>query len=111
MANSGLSVKVKGDDEIKRNVTYLRRNFPQWLAAANEATAQDIADNAERNIRAIDAYDTGELYGSIDYRAARNGLDYVVGSSAEHAPYVEFGTAPHFPPVDAIKAWCVRKGL
>jgi bacteriophage HK97-gp10 putative tail-component len=111
MAKNGLSVKVKGQAEIARNIGYLKRNFPQWLAAANEATAQDIADNAERNIREIDAYDTGELYGSIEIKSAKNGLDYAVGSTAEHAPFIEFGTAPHFPPVDAIRDWCIRKGL
>jgi hypothetical protein len=36
-------------------------------------------------------------------------LSVAVYSEAKHAPFIEFGTAPHFPPLAKIKAWCKRR--
>jgi hypothetical protein len=32
-----------------------------------------------------------------------------IGSTCEYAPYQEFGTAPHFPPPQALELWVQRK--
>jgi Bacteriophage HK97-gp10, putative tail-component len=106
-----LSAKITGDAKIKANFGYLLANFPDWVDSANEATAAEIRDEAKRNVRQIDAFDTGELYDSIEYSVSRLGHRVEVYSTSKHAPFIEFGTAPHFPPVAAIRAWCVRKGI
>ena len=111
MANRVISVKVTGQDKIQANVAYLRANFPEWLDAANQETADEIRDEARNNVKQIDAFDTGELFNSISVSVSPKGLSVVVYSSSKHAPFIEFGTAPHFPPIDKIRAWCKRKGI
>jgi len=31
-----------------------------------------------------------------------------VYNTVKYAPYVEFGTRPHWPPVEALEEWCAR---
>jgi hypothetical protein len=106
-----LSAKITGDEKIKANFAYLRVNFPEWLNAANLQTAEEVRDEARNNIKQIDAFDTGELFNSVQVSQSRKGLSVVVYSDSKHSPFIEFGTAPHFPPLDKIRAWCRRKGI
>lgn len=106
-----LSVKITGDAKIKANFGSLRAQFPDWVNSANVETAVEIRNEARNNVRQIDAYDTHELYESIEFSVSRLGNSVVVYSTAKHAPFIELGTAPHFPPLDKIRAWCGRKGI
>lgn len=105
------AIKVTGVDKIKQNVAYLRREFPEYLSAANLETAYEIRDEAQRNIRKHDAFDTGDLYDSIEVTISPKGLSIGVGSTSPYAPFVEFGTRPHFPPLEPIRRWCASRGL
>ena len=49
---------------------------------------------------------TGDLEGKLKELAEERWQVYY---SALHAPFVEFGTKPHFPPFDPIFKWCRRK--
>jgi Bacteriophage HK97-gp10, putative tail-component len=106
-----IEVKVTGQDKIKANVAYLRQNFPDWLAEANRETAEQIRDEAQNILKQLDAFDTGELYNSLTMGESTLGLRVTVYSTSKHAPFIEFGTSPHFPPLDKIRAWCARKGI
>ena len=96
---------------MQRNIRLVREKFPEWLADANEQTAEVVRKGARRNIRNIDAYATGTMYESIEVTHSPGGLVFAVGSTAKYAPYVEFGARPHFPPLDAIREWCRVKGI
>lgn len=111
MPQSVISVSFSGQQKIKVNVNMLRENLPVWVAEANRETGAEVRDKAQANIKQIDAFDTGELHNSIRMEQSANGLAVIVGSVAKHAPFIEFGTAPHFPPVAKIAAWCARKGI
>lgn len=102
---------LRGIDGMQRNIRAVREGFPVWMAAANRDTADLIRENAQRNIRTLDAYATGDMYKGVQVTFSRAGLVFAVGSEAEYAPYVEFGTRPHFPPLDAIREWCVVRGI
>jgi Bacteriophage HK97-gp10, putative tail-component len=106
-----LKVRITGADKIKQNIAYLRREFPEWLSAANLETAYEIRDLAQRNVRQLDAFDTGELYNSFVVTISPQGLSVGVASKSPYAPYVEFGTRPHFPPLEPIRRWCISRGL
>jgi hypothetical protein len=106
-----IEAKITGAAELKKNVDFLRAAFPDWLSFANEDTARTIRDDAKNNVKEIDAYDTHELFNSIKYNISAKGLRVVVYSDAKHAPFIEFGTSPHWPPIDKIRAWCGRKGI
>jgi hypothetical protein len=111
MAQRVISVKVTGEKTIKDNVSMLRRFFPDWLNEANLETAQTILDEARNNVKQLDAFDTGALFNSLQLNVSPKGLSVTVFSTSKHAPFIEFGTAPHWPPMAPIRAWCARKGL
>jgi len=108
---AGLKVQITGGDKIASNVAYLKRNFPEWLSAAVLETAYEVRDGAQANVKKEDAYDTGALYDSIGVSISPKGLSVAVGSTSKYAPFVEFGTRPHFPPLDPIRKWCASRGL
>lgn len=102
--------KISGGDAVWRNAIAAAATFPEAVLLANLDTAETIIDQARRTLLSIDAHDTGELYDS-GFAEPAGGTSVVAGFSAKHAPYIEFGTRPHFPPVAPIMAWCQRKGL
>ena len=52
--------------------------------------------------------DTGRLRASITtFLEPRRAM---VSATAFYAPYVEYGTRPHFPPVSALRPWAKRHG-
>jgi len=57
--------------------------------------------------------DRGRLVDSIDREidTALLPLWGKVGSDLDYAPYVEFGTGPHMPPVAPLEAWAARHGM
>src|SRR5262245_38654870 len=105
------SVSFTGNENLKRNMAALRREFPEMLSDANQETADEIVREAQRNIKTNDSYASGELYGSLVVKVTARGLAIYVGSTSHYAPYVEFGTRPHFPPLDAIRRWCELKDI
>jgi HK97 gp10 family phage protein len=105
------SVSFTGQEKLAKNCRMLREKFPEWLGEANQQTADEIFDEARRNIKQADSYATGELYDSVIVEVSARGLAIWVGSTSHYAPYVEFGTRPHFPPVDAIREWCRVRGI
>src|SRR5262245_41824789 len=100
-----------GQEKLVRNCRMLREKFPEWLYEANQAKADEIFNEARRNLKQSDTYATGELYDSIITEVTARGLAIYVGSTSHYAPYVEFGTRPHFPPLDAIRRWCNLRGI
>jgi hypothetical protein len=105
------NVKITGADKIKKNVAYLRREFPEWLSVANLETAYEVRDEAQKNVKRLDAFDTGDLHDSIQVQVSPKGLAVHVISTAKHAPFIEFGTRPHFPPLEPIREWCRSRGI
>jgi HK97 gp10 family phage protein len=100
-----------GREKLVKNCQMLRTKFPEALYEANQATANEIFDQARYYIKQSDAYASGELYDSIVIEVSARGLAIWVGSTSHYAPFVEFGTRPHFPPLDAIRNWCRVKGI
>jgi len=105
-----LRARVSGGIDIKRNSRAAADSFEDSAQEANVETAEAIITLALANLLQIDAYDTAELYDSADVRYGKGNAAAAV-FTAKHAPYIEFGTAPHFPPLDKIRAWCGRKGI
>lgn len=57
--------------------------------------------------------DTGQLRNSLSADIVMPNsrtVQGVVGSNVEHAPYMELGTKPHFPPLAALATWARRHG-
>lgn len=110
-AKRQFTASFTGLDQLAKNCAMLRRKFPEALERANQETANEIFAEARRIIQANDSYASGELYDSIEITVSARGMAIYVASTSHYAPYVEFGTRPHFPPVDAIRRWCRLKGI
>lgn len=55
------------------------------------------------------AIDTGELMRSIDKIDTDTGA--LIEANAPHAAFIEYGTRPHYPPIQPLAEWAKRKGL
>ena len=79
-----------------------------------DAALNDIADfilsESDRILRSDDggSFDTGFLANSA-VASKEKFLYKEIGYSAAYAPYREYGTNPHFPPLDVIYSWLYRK--
>lgn len=71
------------------------------------------AIDVQRRAKQYVPVDTGRLRGSIGYEVDSAGVPLwaVVGTNVFYAPYVEFGTDPHFPPPAALDTWARRHGF
>lgn len=71
-----------------------------------EAISADVLDREKVNV-------DGTLKKSIGHEVTafkREVATLIFGANADHAPFIEFGTVPHFPPVAPLEEW-VRKKL
>jgi len=65
--------------------------------------------NIQRFAKDLVPVDTGRLKNSINVRMF--GLVGVIYTNVDYSIYVEFGTRPHFPPVQALEGWAGRHGV
>lgn len=73
-------------------------------------TIQDITNDfvieLKNKLKANDSYASGDLVNSIRGVVKQNGKYIVISIQLEdYWKYIENGTKPHWPPVDAIKKW------
>lgn len=99
-----IRVRIQGGDELRRalgNEEFVRgplRNFLNRAAFVVEAEMKQAAP-----------VDTGRLRTSITTNVEQ--LRATIGPTVHYAPYVEFGTRPHWPPPGALQPWASRHGF
>ena len=82
--------------------------------AIDEAVRDALMDaatagfNRSQEVVAAEATDTGQLLRSGAPPAPRADGSVVWGYAASYAPFVDKGTRPHMPPVDALRGWARR---
>ena len=96
-----------------------RRYLPRIARRIEDAAVRGMRSAALRAkievIREIDtaspypAVNTGGLRQSVQVINLPNGAEVVV--DAPHAPFLEEGTRPFWPPLEPLVAWVIRKGL
>lgn len=103
-------VEIKGLNELEKS---LDRILSKRERIKREVlfTALDIQKKAKKNLRSAKAIDEGNLLDSIIVDSVQGGMAAEIGSIAPYAPYVEFGTRPHFPPPDALEDWARHHGF
>lgn len=105
------SSKITGQKEVQRNIARLRQVHPKFTRNAVNEAALNIQSQAKRNITDAPAVDTGQLRSSVKAEVFSDGFAQRIGSKVAHAKFVEYGTGPHFPPLDPIREWARRQGL
>lgn len=76
------------------------------IRGMREAAAEGVG-LVVAEIDAADAVDTSGLRQSVRTEELPKGA--ILGTFAPHAPFVEYGTRPHWPPLGPLQLWAVRK--
>lgn len=105
------SNEIRGLEETQRRMQQMVSDLRGEPVMESMRIATLLVDrDAKRNSPS----DTGRLRASITPEVTRPNLETtqgVVGSNLSYAPYVELGTRPHFPPLEALAVWAVRHGM
>lgn len=103
------SVTVTGADAVISNMRAIDTKARKNVTRAVQISTLNIHRRARRRLAEEKAVDTGRALSSITW--IRVGMDGLVSVDAEHGKFIEFGTAPHFPPPSALAGWCRRHGM
>lgn len=104
-----ISVEIVGGERTLAAIVKVKGLVPELVEQMIHEAGDECVQLAQINLHRMKppGIDTGALVQSIQARHGK--LHSVVFSNLKYAPYIEFGTKPHFPPLDAIKAWVRRK--
>lgn len=103
-----LEVKIIGDEELKRAF----REVPEVIRKELGEAVMRAGYFLESKAKAEAPVNTGQLRGSITTQGAFfSGEDVTakVGTNVKYAPFMEYGTRPHTPPISALKVWARQK--
>lgn len=78
------------------------------IRALREASARGVG-RVTTEIQRSKAVNTGGLLQSVRTENVPKGA--ILSVDAPHAPFIELGTRPHWPPDEPIREWVLRKGL
>lgn len=100
-------MKVSGLEEL------LKKCSPTILEKPLRQFFRDALSAIERETKTRTPVDTGRLRASINSKIDTRPVPLWgrVETNTFYAPYVEFGTRPHFPPPNALAGWANRHGL
>lgn len=101
---------------LKKTDEDLKRIHRDLHTSPMESAMRQAVLVVERDAKKNAPVDTGRLRASITGEVRSEGLfsstvKGIVGSNVKYAPYVELGTKPHFPPLDALQTWAARRGM
>jgi HK97 gp10 family phage protein len=102
-----VTVSITGQREVRAALAKLARMAPEKLKGAIAESTINIHGEARRNVTT----DVGFLKSSINFEVTSGGLTGEVRVNSNYGPYVEFGTRPHFPPVEPLEEWARRHGM
>lgn len=101
-------MRDNGMQQVIQNLSTMEKNIVQEIVYGCQAVqAQTITD--ARSFVPIGV--TGALSQSLQPGAitvSDDNVEAVVEANADYASFVEFGTRPHFPPVEALKDWAAK---
>lgn len=80
------------------------------VAAVLEEYAVAVRNKYQDNLILHDRIAKGDLLNKVEYRVVQDGQVWEVQLTLQdYWKYVEYGTKPHFPPVDKILEWVMVK--
>jgi len=108
MAQPVIAVKIEGLEAVERKfagaVDVVRGEIDKGM----NRTVQRVATSVKK----YTPVDRGRERSSITQVVEGSGSDIrgIVGTNVTYAPYSEFGTKPHWPPLAALEVWARRHG-
>lgn len=103
-----LEVKVIGDKELKEAFKEAPELIRREIGKAVMRAGYDLESKAKVGA----PKNTGQLAGSINTQGpffVNDDITAKVGTNIKHAPFMEYGTRPHTPPIAALKVWARQK--
>lgn len=104
-------IEINGVEETIASLRQIRQELSSTpIEQAMEAATLVVA----RAAREYAPVDQGRLRASIlpEVRSlSGERVEGIVGSNVMYAPFVELGTRPHWPPLEALRIWAARHGL
>ena len=105
------TVKLEGAKELQRYLKKMSVEHTRKVKQEVYASGLDVQKDAKSRLKISHTWDTGNLANTIIVDRIDNGLSVEVGPTAPYGVYVEHGSKPHFPPLDALEDWAKRHGL
>ena len=104
-----VDIEVRGLKEARARMLHIAE---QLSGVPMVQAMKDAALYVTAGARRLAPVDTGRLRASIipEIRVMTNEVVGVVGSNVVYAPYMEFGTRPHWAPPGALSTWARRHG-
>ena len=100
-----------GYKELQRDLKKMSKEIAVKVKKEAKASGLDVQKQAVDNLKALEAWDTGHLATTILVECSPDGSIVEIGPTAPYGPCVEYGTKPHFPPMDALEDWARRHGM
>ena len=100
-----------GYKELQRDLKKMSKEIAEKVKKEAYASGLDVKKQAVDNLKALEAWDTGHLATTILVERSSDGSIVEIGPTAPYGHYVEYGTKPHFPPMDALEDWARRHGM
>ena len=89
----------------------LAKLFPN-LVEVLDAYGNTLVEKYRQGLEDGDHIATGNLYRSVTSEVTLNGQSFIVEfKMPEYGEYLEQGTKPHFPPINAIMGWIKAKRI
>jgi len=95
--------------QFARKIRGLGNDLERATIRGLRSAAMRLESFIIEEIDAAGAVATSELKASVDTEPTELGA--ITGADAPHAPFIEFGTRPHMPPIQPIEDWVRIKGL
>jgi len=101
-------VSTKGTEQVILNLSKIERVIVQEIVYGAQAVQAQLINDARAT---VPVGVTGALQASIQpgpITITDDNVEAIVEANADYASFLEFGTRPHFPPVDALRDWCAK---
>ena len=98
-----IKIKVEGIEQLIANMGQAGGMVEPLLRTALNRSAIDIKETAKSEAPVA----FGKLKGSIKHDVKK--YEAMVWASEKYAPFVEYGTKPHFPPIAPLERWAQLK--
>jgi len=102
------SMEMLGMDKLMEELERFSLRKAKEVSQEVNAAALELQGEAKRNLTDWGAINTGHLRNSIIAEMTADKMGAEVGAdkaTAPYAPYVEYGTKPHWPPPGEIRRW------
>lgn len=99
-----IKIRIEGAERLARMI-----GNPQFIRGPLKTFLVRSALIVEQKEKEKAPVDTGRLRSSII--TVVQPLKAMVGPTVYYAPYVEYGTRPHWPPQGALQPWASRHGF